>query len=297
MRGFFYFFFAFISCTNINKTLPGSTGRNSEVLFVVDDVLWENSVDSLVTNTFGAAIKGVNQIESLFRIFQVNHNEFNSILKKHKNIVIISGGVKKRSQKNKWATEQFVAQLNFKNNCQVLSKELLDLRTTFISKEVNSIKMLLKESSQKNVEKTLLNNFGIESIIPKQYKVIKNDSVLFWANYDPDRSDEIKNIITFSFVPKTANLQKEVLFKIDNIFNKYLKGSKEGSFVRIEKEYPPYYFENIYRGLWKLEHGFMGGAFVAKTYFLKNRVVVNVGLVFAPQSRKRKYIKEFEAIL
>ena len=79
MRGFFYFFFAFISCTNVSKTLPGSTGRNSEVLFVVDDVLWENSVDSLVKNTFGAAIKGVNQIESLFRIFQVNHNEFNSI--------------------------------------------------------------------------------------------------------------------------------------------------------------------------------------------------------------------------
>ena len=151
MRGVFYFFFAFISCTNINKTLPGSTGRNSEVLFVVDDVLWENSVDSLVTNTFGAAIKGVNQIESLFRIFQVNHNEFNSILKKHKNIVIISVGEKKRSQKNKWATEQFVAQLNLKNNHQVLSKELLDLRAMFISKEVNFIKMSIKEYSQKNV--------------------------------------------------------------------------------------------------------------------------------------------------
>jgi hypothetical protein len=41
----------------------------------------------------------------------------------------------------------------------------------------------------------------------------------------------------------------------------------------------------------------MGGPFLIKTYFLKNKIVVNVGLVFAPQSRKRKYIKEFEAIL
>ena len=45
----------------------------------------------------------------------------------------------------------------------------------------------------------------------------------------------------------------------------------------------------------------MGGAFLIKTYFLqedkKEKVHVNVGVIFAPQSRKRKYIKEFEAIL
>ena len=178
MRGFFYFFLAFISCTNVSKTLPGSTGKNSEVLFVLDDALWENSVDSLVTSTFGAAIKGINQIESLFRIFQVNHNEFNSILKKHKNIVIISGGVKKISQKNKWATEQFVAQLNFKNNYQVLSKELLELRALAnqVDNNNNNIKavvsvLMLKEGwDVKNVTTVVgLRPFVASSnILPEQ---------------------------------------------------------------------------------------------------------------------------------
>ena len=87
------------------------------------------------------------------------------------------------------------------------------------------------------------------------------------------------------------------MLKTDSIFAKYLLGEKEGSYARIEPGYPPCYFENTYRGLWKLEHGFMGGPFLIKTYFVKNKIVVNVGLVFAPQSRKRKYIKEFEAIL
>ena len=41
----------------------------------------------------------------------------------------------------------------------------------------------------------------------------------------------------------------------------------------------------------------MGGPLLIKTYFVKNKIVVNVGIVFAPQIRKRKYIKEFEAIL
>jgi hypothetical protein len=41
----------------------------------------------------------------------------------------------------------------------------------------------------------------------------------------------------------------------------------------------------------------MGGPFLIKTYFIDDKIVVNVGLIFAPQSRKRSYIKELEAIL
>jgi hypothetical protein len=297
MRFFFLVFLFFISCHDARKILPNSTGKSSEVIFVVDDKLWQNSVDSLVRSTFGAAIEGINQIESLFRIVQVNHREFKSILKIHTNVVIVSEGVRSSNQKNKWAYSQFVAQLNWEKNSPKLRKELMELRNFFILKEVKSIRTSFAKLSQKNIEKTLLSNFGIECVIPKEYQVIKNDSTLFWANYDPFKSDEIKNIFVFSFVSKTTNLQAEVLYKTDSIFAKYMIGEKEGSYVQIEPEYPPYYFNNTYRGLWKLERGFMGGPFLIKTYFLKNKIVVNVGLVFAPQSRKRKYIKEFEAIL
>ena len=41
----------------------------------------------------------------------------------------------------------------------------------------------------------------------------------------------------------------------------------------------------------------MGGPFIIKTYSKNNKIVVNIGMVFAPQNSKRKYIKEFEAIL
>ena len=170
-----------------------------------------------------------------------------------------------------------------------------------VNPNATEVKSLYESNANTNAftdaEKTLLSNFGIELTVPKEYQIIKNDSTLFWANYDPPKSDEIKNIFTFSFIPKTANLQAEVLYKTDSIFAKYLVGAKEGSYARIEPAYPPYYFENTYRGLWKLEHGFMGGPLLIKTYFVKNKIVVNVGIVFAPQSRKRKFIKEFEAIL
>lgn len=287
----------FFGCVNGPKTLPRSTGLNSEVIFVVDDFLWQKSVNSLAKTIFGAKIQGINQNEDLFRIIQVAHEEFKSILKTHKNIIIISSGVERLSQENKWALDQLVVQLNWKNDSQKLSKELIQLREMFVQKEVRLLQKSISKLSQANVEKKLLKNFEVEYIIPKEYEIIKQEDSFFWANYDPKKSDEIKNILIFSFKPNNTNLQSQVLAKTDSIFAKYLIGAKEGSYARIEPDYPPHYFENTYRGLWKLENGFMGGPFLVKTNFIKSKLVVSVGLVFAPQNRKRKYIKEFEAIL
>ncbi|MAW21397.1 MAG: hypothetical protein CMD16_03265 [Flavobacteriales bacterium] len=297
MRYVFLFSCILIGCKDSLKTLPSSTGSDAEIICVVEDRLWEDSIDSLVYNIFGESIEGINQKESLFRIVQVSHSEFKSILKTHKNILIIRESGRHSIHTNKWAINQAVAHLKWEHNLEKMLKEIKEIRSIFVLKEIEHKRSLLERFSQKNIEKTIFTNFGIECIVPKEYEVIKNDSLIFWAHYDPENSDEIKNIIAFSFVPQSINIQTEVLQKTDSIFSKYLIGENKGSFVRIETEFLPYYFENTYRGLWKLENGFMGGPFLIKTYFIKNKIVVNIGLVFAPQSRKRKYIKEFEAIL
>lgn len=297
MRYFLLALISLFSCSEGIKTLPSSTGTNSEVIFVVNDALWELEIDTLVRNTFGAAIQGLNQNETIFRVVQINHSEFKSILKTHKNIVIITEGTKISSHKNKWASGQFVAHLGWDDSANNLVQSLKKLREIFVLKEVNSIRKSFAKLSQKKMEETLKLNFKIDCIVPKEYEIIENNESFFWANYNPQQSDEIKNILTFSFVPKLVSLQEEVLQKTDSVFAKYLIGTKEGSYVKIEQAYPPYYFENTYRGLWKLENGFMGGPFLIKTYFVEDKIVVNVGLIFAPQSRKRKYIKELEAIL
>ena len=297
MRYFLVAFIFFFSCGEGTKTLPSSTGTNSEVIFVVNDALWEFEIDTLVRNTFGRPIEGLSKNETIFRVVQINHSEFKSVLKTHKNIVIIAKGAKTSSYKNKWASGQLVAQLGWQENPSKLVENLKKIREIFALKEVSLIRKSFEKLSQKKVEKTLKVNFNIDCIVPKEYEIIENNKSFFWANYDPQKSDEIKNILTFVFTPNSVNLQEEVLKKTDSIFAQYLVGTKEGSYVKIEPEYPPYYFENTYRGLWKLENGFMGGPFVIKTYFVEDKIVVNVGLVFAPQSRKRKYIKELEAIL
>ena len=297
MRYIILVFLVLLSCTQDTKTLPSCTGQKSELIFVVDDVLWEGPLKALIINVFAEEIPGINQPEPLFRIIQVNHKEFKSVLRTHTNVVIVSERKNPLVEENKWAQDQYVAEIGWHSNVQNFINELLELRSVFVFREVDFIRKNFLTKSQKNSEQERKSFFGVDCIIPQEYEILNNTANFFWANYNPSKSEEIKNIFTFSFISHSTSKHEEVLRKTDSLFTRHLKGAKKGTYVTIEPEYEPYYSDNIYRGLWKLEHGFMGGPFIIKSYSLGNKTIVNAGLVFAPQSRKRKYIKEFEAIL
>jgi len=285
------------ACSDGIKTLPSSTGILSEVIFVVEDLLWEDHVKDVAFRTFGSSIQGLTQDESSFRVIQVNHSEFKSILKTHKNIVIIAKNVPTSNQQDKWANGQLVIQLGFNDEDNKLTNDLNKVKAIFEFREIRILRNSISKSSQKIQEDNIKEQFNIETLIPSEYIIIKDTVDLFWATYNPEKQEQIKHLFVFSFEPKSINLQQEVLQKTDSIFTKYLLGAKQGQHVKLEDMFSPIYSENIYRGLWKLNGGFMGGPFLIKTYFINNKVVVTVGLVFAPNDRKRKYIKSFEAIL
>ena len=298
MKNFLFYAFLFlVSCSDELKTLPSSTGSLSEIIFVVEDALWEQEISSLVLQTFGAPIQGINQIEASYRIIQINYSEFKSLLKTHKNIVLIAANITESSQKNKWAKDQLAFQLNWSKNITATLEKFKKVKSIFEINEIQKIKLSILKTSNKKATNNIKENFNIDVIIPNEYLVNMDTSSLFWATYNPQKMEEIKHLFVFSFKPSTANLQEEVLQKTDSIFSYYLLGSPKESYVKIEPLYPPLFNDNIYRGLWKLENGFMGGPFLIKTYFIDNKVIVTVGLIFAPQSRKRNYIKTLEAIL
>ena len=114
--------FLFIACNN-NKYLPPSTGSDSEILFVVGDGLWSQEVNELASNIFEKYIVGLNQNEQEFNLIQINNDEFNSILKKHRNIVIINDKVLvNNTKKNQWANNQNVFYINWQQGPQKTTK-------------------------------------------------------------------------------------------------------------------------------------------------------------------------------
>ena len=293
----FCLFFLLASCSGELKTLPSSTGSFSEIIFVVEDALWENKIKPLVNKTLGTPIKGINQNEANYKVVQINQSEFKSILKTHKNIVIISPNADESSQQNKWAKDQLVFQLNWQNDTVSTLECLKKVKSIFDVNEIKKLKQIILKTTNKKAQENIKKNFSIDGVIPKEYSIVQDTSTLFWATYNPPQAEEIKHLIIYSFRPSSINLQNEVLSKTDSIFSKYLLGAPKGSYVKIEPLYPPLFHNDIYRGLWKLENGFMGGPFLIKTYFIEEKIVVAVGVIFAPQSQKRNYIKALEAIL
>lgn len=294
---FFLFFILLISVIfglRFNPILPRSTGSFSEVLFVVKDNLWETLKPS-VDSTIGAPIIATTQKEPKYKIIQINHSEFKGLLKKHKNIVIINQNQNEGRQDNKWATQQLIMQLSLDSNN--ILKKMQKLEDILMAKEITNLKKEISKKSNKNAQNNIKNNFEIDVLVPKEYTVLINKNNFFWAEYNPTKKEEIKQLIIFSFTTEKSNSKNEVLEKVDSVFAKYLLGSPKDSYVKIEPKFSTYYKNNIYRGLWKLENGFMGGPFVIKTYFLEEKTVVAVGVIFAPQSKKRDHIKEIEAIL
>ena len=146
MRIFFISLLLFLSCSNATKTLPNSTGKISEVIFVSDDNLWQDILQKLVVKTFGRPINGTNYDESLFKIIQINFSEFKSILKTHKNIVIISDEAINSSELDKWAVGQYVTQLRWSNSPQNTIEDLEKLCLMYKNREIKYVREVLKKS-------------------------------------------------------------------------------------------------------------------------------------------------------
>ena len=292
---YFIIFSIILSCNDQKKILPNSTGSNSEILFVASDYIWDEKIKNVVFDIFCDNVPGISKPESNFKVLQINTKELSSLLKTHTNIVLLSTDSITSFKNNFWATNQLVTQLSFTGDINQFQNDCSSIYKVYYDKEINFIKNQQKLISNKNYSKEIFEIFGIDIIIPKKYtKVIDSKNSLIFS-YSPETSDEIKHIMVYSLPDK--NTDKEMIIeKTNKILSQNLLGPKN-SYVIIEERYPIELYNNSYRGLWKLNKGYMGGPILIKPFFTDNNLVLVCALVFDPGNAKRNHIKEFESIL
>tara|TARA_B100001287_G_scaffold169919_1_gene142947 strand:- start:1731 stop:2636 length:906 start_codon:yes stop_codon:yes gene_type:complete len=272
----------------------------SKVLFVVEDDLWTQKASGIVLEIFNEDIEGIPQSLPKIIIQQTNPKKLNQALKINQGImgvVFISEGKKIEINTKNNDEDMLISTMLWDGDISNLEKKLLDLRTRFIKQELKVVKEYISRGSNKEIEKDIKEKFSVNLITPTDYKIIKNAEDIFIANWDHSDSDQNKTILTYSFKPDSDSLELEVMLKTDSIFSKYLKGEKESQFVRIEPNYTPVIMDNTIRGAWRLENDFIGGFFIVKFYKVKDKVSVSAGVVFSPQTEKRKCVIEMMAIL
>ncbi len=293
---FLIFVCVFVSCKNTSKTLPNSSGAFSEVVFVVNDALWDRVAGDIVKEVFENEIPGLGKPESSFKVIQINNSEFSSLFKTHKQIVIISKDSSNISDE-KWAKNQIVAHIKFTGNTEVFKSDCLNIYPVFYDNELKYIRDRISKKIESNYSNYIKQIFNIDLLIPLEYTLSLDTNNILLFSYNPPKKEEIKHLLIFSISNSSINLVDSIFTQTDKLFELNLKGSRSDSYVKIEPNYSPILDKGSYRVLWKLNNGFMGGPALIKPYFINDKVVVVASVIFAPHSSKRKYIKEIEAIL
>ena len=108
-------FLLLFSCdveTSKKKILPENTGKQSEIILVIEDSDWKGVSGDVLRKTFEFEMDGLPQPEKLFNLVQINPSEFSRFFRTHKNIMFVGRDYKDSYSKNKWAKSQIVIYIN-----------------------------------------------------------------------------------------------------------------------------------------------------------------------------------------
>ena len=152
--------------------------------------------------------------------------------------------------------------------------------------------------------------FGFDFKVPVDYVIALDTSKFMWLRQD---TRDITNFILIYEVPydsKTMsgeNLKTLPIRLRNEIGKRYVEGPSVASYLDTELRVPYLQqdrdFGNRYaletRGLWRMENDYMGGPFLNYTIYdeANNRMIMIDGIVYAPSKKKRKLMRNMEAIL
>ena len=141
---------------------------------------------------------------------------------------------------------------------------------------------------------TILRNLKIDGLswFRNNTKAYNMDILFYYTSLDQFKDDEIDKI----------------LLKKDQITSNLIQGQNQGSYVVIAYDYNPPVIRDVtisgyeaieIRGLWETEGDFMGGPFLY--YAIKdlknNRMLFIDAIVYAPEIKKKPFIKRLEVTL
>ena len=127
-------------------------------------------LDSLLETTFSIPIEGLLQEEPLFSVIITNDpKEVTKALNKNTNVLRVIN-IKSSKAKKPLTTENtddFISTVYWKNDILKLKEELTRLKLSIEEEEILKIRKSFSNNSQKDIQESVLENFQVNIIIPK----------------------------------------------------------------------------------------------------------------------------------
>jgi len=305
-----------ISCNSKNeKNLPNITGKQGELLVVADKFIWESAVGDTLKYFLNQAYPAIPQIEPVFDIVNIPSKAFNSIFNTHRNIILVQ--LKKESNKTEilvqqdaWAFGQLV--FNIQSNhpdsmLQLIIQKAPQLITAIENKERDRTRMAYSNLLNKEVIEKVKTKSGIEMAIPKSFQLNVDSLNFTWLTSESNTTIMGIFIYTYPYKDSSDFIISNAINQRNEFLKKYVPGPQTGSYMTTEMIMPPLRrelnlnnkFANEIRGLWKVQNGFMGGAFVSLQLVNEGRdkIICIEGFLYSPKEKKRNQMRYLESIL
>lgn len=311
---------SFSSCENDpnRSNLPRSIGNTSEVLVVLqNDQLWDNLVGDAIKNYLGIEQHGLMQKEPIFDLAHITVNNFSDMFKKHRNILIVvidtkAPSTKVESFKNSWSDPQRVVRITSPSS-SIFANEFPKYADAIIQDyseaERSRILSVFRPSSKNEVLNKVRKGFGLDITIPQGFYVAKSEPDFMWIRKEVTDFSQGIIIISEPYLDEKQFSLNSIVARTNRELKQYIPGDSEGTYMAITDEFivpvanQVENFSSEYavevRGVWNVEHDFMGGPFVSYTFVndTNNNIVTIYGYVYHPNKKKRNLLRQLEAII
>lgn len=315
-----------VACGKNDRLLTSATGSIYECLVVAPT----GEVSQAVSQTMGADMYGLPQMEPVFSVSSVPASQFDDFFKSTRNILLVDINehkytqVKAQQSRDVWSKPQAMMRIQAPSTEEFLSywKENGEtIREWFVREELARQIRFYRASTNKEA-RAHLNKRGCDIWVPEDFMLImdttfvlnEQDIHVLWTcnNKGPMRKD----VLVYDY-PYTAQEQfscESIIEMRNEIEGRLITAQVPGSHMGTEyKHFPPVsrqvaalrdsvggFYAMETRGLWKMLDGeAMGGPFVSLTRLdqVNGRVVTAEAFLFAAGQKKRNALRQIEAIL
>ncbi len=315
-----------VACGKNDRLLTSATGSIYECLVVAPT----GEVSQAVSQTMGADLYGLPQMEPVFSVSSVPASQFDDFFKSTRNILLVDINehkytqVKAQQSRDVWSKPQAMVRIQAPSAEEFLSywgENGETIREWFVREELARQIRFYRASTNKEA-RAHLNKRGYDIWVPEDFMLImdttlvlnEQDIHVLWTcnNKGPMRKD----VLVYDY-PYTAQEQfsgESIIEMRNEIEGRLITAQVPGSHMGTEyKHFPPVsrqvaalrdsvggFYAMETRGLWKMLDGeAMGGPFVSLTRLdqVNGRVVTAEAFLFAAGQKKRNALRQIEAIL
>jgi len=295
------------------RSLPSVTGKASELVVVIDKNQW-NSIGNEFEKTFRKEFPFLPQPEPAFDLVHIPYSAFSNIFKTHRNLVMTKflkeSKPKILVKKDVYSYPQLVVTIIAPDTAsmkKLIIKERNRLMAIFTQKEKSRIIKNYTKYKDRGIRKAVKKRFNIDLMIPKGYSIDVDSSNFIWLAHETSEISQAVLVYSYDYKDTSDFSLDSLISKRNQFCKKYVPASREGSYMTTEHTVLPlkraFMKNDLYvaevRGLWRAHKDFMGGPFINYSIIdnENSKIVCIEGFVFAPNKKKRNYMRQLEAIL